>query len=554
MATSLFYKYLCKVIDISVNLFVFLLHQSINLLLKCVSRKTIHKIFVDYRSLLIMLVIVPASFFYDLFARIRSWIVWSFFQTNVLHDVKVQNIQNQILEWRRNGATKKMCTNRSTWGSVSMRISNFKKNCNRIDLDLHDIIEVDFKKQTVRVEPGVNMGQITDHLNKLGWTLALTIEMEDLTVGGLINGFGLENNSHIYGMLYETAVAYEVVTSDGKVLTCTEQENSDLFKAIPGSHGTLAFLVSVDLKIIPCKKWMKVNYIPCYNQADFKKRITDLTTDRETCPQYVEALVYTRETAVVFTANYCDEPIGQERSKINRLNLWFKPFFYKYVEGFLQSGPDYDYVPIRDWMHRHTRSIFWELEDLVPFANSPLYRWTWGILGAPKISLLKSIWTKEIRNDLVYKHIVQDMVVPLKDLEDTINFVHDTFEVYPMLFYPVRIFPHDPEIMIKNPKEFINNDPKEGQMYFELGIYGVPKCVKNGRKYDGPAEIRKMDLFCREHNGFFFLYTDIFCTEEEFNQTFNFDLYNKCREKYNAKDAFPTIWEKVKPDFSTFVD
>lgn len=63
-----------------------------------------------------------------------------------------------------------------------------------------------------------------------------------------------------------------------------------------------------------------------------------------------------------------------------------------------------------------------------------------------------------------------------------------------------------------------------------------------------------MSTFCREHDGFFLLYTDLFCTEEEFNQTFNFDLYNKCREKYHATDAFPTIWEKIKPDFSTFLN
>lgn len=71
---------------------------------------------------------------------------------------------------------------------------------------------------------------------------------------------------------------------------------------------------------------------------------------------------------------------------------------------------------------------------MVPFANSPLYRWTWGILGAPKVSLLKCIWTKEIRNDLVYKHVVQDLVVPLKDFEDTINFCHDTFEICRFIF------------------------------------------------------------------------------------------------------------------------
>ena len=59
----------------------------------------------------------------------------------------------------------------------------------------------------------------------------------DLTVGGLLMGMGVENNSHRYGMLHETCVAYEIVTGDGQLLRCTEQENSDLFRALPGSHG-----------------------------------------------------------------------------------------------------------------------------------------------------------------------------------------------------------------------------------------------------------------------------------------------------------------------------
>lgn len=108
MTTSIFYRYLVKIGDVLVNFFNLFLQLSLGLFLKCVSRKTIHKVFVEYRSLLIMFIIVPASFTYDLFARVRSWIVWYFFQTNVLHNIKVQNVQNQVLEWRRNGATKKM--------------------------------------------------------------------------------------------------------------------------------------------------------------------------------------------------------------------------------------------------------------------------------------------------------------------------------------------------------------------------------------------------------------------------------------------------------------
>ena len=35
----------------------------------------------------------------------------------------------------------------------------------------------------------------------------------------------------------------------------------------------------------------------------------------------------------------------------------------------LERGEFEDWIPLRDYYHRHTRSIFWELEELMPFAG-----------------------------------------------------------------------------------------------------------------------------------------------------------------------------------------
>ena len=294
---------------------------------------------------------------------------------------------------------------------------------------MHDILQVDTKQRIVRVEPYVNMGQITDHLNSIGWTLALTIEMEDLTVGGLLMGMGLENNSHKYGLFHEICSAYEIVTASGDLIRATKDGNPELFRALPASHGTLGFLVAAELAIVPCKAWVEVHYIPCYSQEELKTRMTELTRNAHHCPQFVEATVYSRDKSVIFTADFCDTPSWLQCFQINRINLWFKPWFYKHVESHLKEGRRKEYVPTRDWFHRHTRSIFWELQDLIPFGNAWWYRWTWAALGPPKISLLKAFWTPEVRHDLIYKHVVQDILVPLEFLEKTINLFDEIFEI-----------------------------------------------------------------------------------------------------------------------------
>ena len=59
-----------------------------------------------------------------------------------------------------------------------------------------------------------------------------------------------------------------MVLSDGSVVICSEDSNSDLFHAIPWSYGTLGFLASVEIDIIPAKRFIQLNYKPTYSQTE----------------------------------------------------------------------------------------------------------------------------------------------------------------------------------------------------------------------------------------------------------------------------------------------
>lgn len=54
--------------------------------------------------------------------------------------------------------------------------------------------------RTVRCEPLVTMGQLSRTLSRLGWTIPILPELDDLTVGGLVMGTGIETSSHKYGL------------------------------------------------------------------------------------------------------------------------------------------------------------------------------------------------------------------------------------------------------------------------------------------------------------------------------------------------------------------
>lgn len=108
---------------------------------------------------------------------------------------------------------------------------------------------------------------------------------------------------------------------------------------------------------------------------------------------------------------------------MNRINLWYKPFYFRHLESLLLAGhATYDeIVPLKHYYHRFTRSIFWEIEDMIPFASHPLYRFCWGWMGAPEVAFVKLFQGPVIRKSSVYAHIVQESCLPVRRVAEALD-------------------------------------------------------------------------------------------------------------------------------------
>ncbi|CAL5331342.1 unnamed protein product [Camellia sinensis] len=172
------------------------------------------------------------------------------------HDENVKKVVKRLKQ-RNPSKDGLVCTARKPWIAVGMRNVDYKR-ARHFEVDLsafRNILEIDRERMIARVEPLVNMGQITRVTVPMNLALAVVAELDDLTVRGLINGYGIEGSSHIYGLFADTVVAYEIVLADGQVVRATkDNEYCDLFYAIPWSQGTLGLLVSAEIKLIPIQK------------------------------------------------------------------------------------------------------------------------------------------------------------------------------------------------------------------------------------------------------------------------------------------------------------
>lgn len=495
----------------------------------------------EYRGILICIFLLPISVALNVIGWIRLHLMT--LRSNADgHAKRVQEISKAVKEAGK--SEQKLCTDRPGYATMSLKGEAHKRGHKKIPMKslLVDIIDINTKNLTVRVEPLVNMGQLSRYLIPRGFTLQVTPELDELTVGGLLMGFGIESSSHVFGLFQEICVEYEVVLGDGRVIFArADNEYSDLFAALPWSYGTLGLIVGATLKICPCKPYVAVKY----RRYDSLSSLSEAFKEASCKPkpsQFVEGLAYSLNSGVVMEADFCDSP-KIRGSTFNNIGLWFKKWFYVHVlevvEGKKEGETVVEVMPLRAYYHRHTKGIFWEMQYIIPFADQAWFRYLFGWAVPPNIPLMKSTQTAAMKKLWREQFVVQDMLVPMSELEKMMLYMDKRLRIYPMWLCPHLVVRHEKGGMLQPSSRCPSTQQQE--MYVDIGIYGVPHV----QPYRHTEEMRALEAKVREAEGYQGLYAVCYMDKKEFREMFHHELYDACREKYGAISRFPDVFEKA---------
>lgn len=276
---------------------------------------------------------------------------------------------------------------------------------------------------------------------------------------------------------------------------CFRDENSDLFYAVPWSYGTLGFLTAVDIMIIPFKPYIKMIYEPTYSiketmevfARETKKDVNKLDVIDENDNDSVEGIMYTKDKAVIMTGTFVD---NYEPGKLNRMGLWYKPWFYKYVETFLKKGRRVEYIPTVDFLFRHNKPFYWLTHIWVPFGHNVLFRYLFGWLLPYNFGLLKKIRQACVPEEATNNFVLQDFGLPLRHLEKGIEYYHQQCEVYPIWLCPAKAMDTGPVNALKDE----SNDP----IHVDIGLYGYSPIAD----FKPHEALKNMEKFTRDHAGY----------------------------------------------------
>ncbi len=201
---------------------------------------------------------------------------------------------------------------------------------------------------------------------------------------------------------------------------------------------------------------------------------------------------------------------------MNNVLRWYKPWFYKHVEGFLKkSGRNVEYIPSRDYYHRHQRCLFWELSVAFPYGNNRIFRYLFGWVLMVNPQLVKLFMPMTVQ-DLFLKqrhHIIQDFGFPIHKMKKALEFTHQNAQVrvkafdfdteHSILkqFMPPQVYPIwlCPVIMFPTPA-MTHSTTSQPEMYVDIGIYGECQSEKT---CDSTVKetIRDFEKFALENQG-----------------------------------------------------
>ncbi|MFI7482058.1 FAD-binding oxidoreductase [Kocuria sp. M1R5S2] len=105
-----------------------------------------------------------------------------------------------------------------------------------LDLSRVDQVHVDLETGLVTVGGGTRTGALHAALREHELALPLG-NSPAVGIGGLVLGGGVSVVSRAMGLTCDTLVSTEMVLADGRVVTCSEQHNGDLFWACRGGGG-----------------------------------------------------------------------------------------------------------------------------------------------------------------------------------------------------------------------------------------------------------------------------------------------------------------------------
>ena len=116
-----------------------------------------------------------------------------------------------------------------------------------------------FTNDQVRVNSGMSWIQVLSSTLQHGLRPPVITQSPEITVGGTLSVGGVDGGSYRYGTQVDNVLEMQIVTGEGKLMTCSADQEPELFNAVLAGLGQCGIILSATLRLISAETHARIH-------------------------------------------------------------------------------------------------------------------------------------------------------------------------------------------------------------------------------------------------------------------------------------------------------
>ena len=391
--------------------------------------------------------------------------------------------------------------------------------------DLVHVLEIDIDAGWVDVEGMIPYDALVDATLLHGVMPRVVPQLKSITVGGAVAGIGIEATSFRHGMVHETVLEMDVALPDGRIVTCTpDNEHADLFAGIPNSYGTLGYATRLRIETQPVKDFVEIRHRRFPDRDGFFAALSASYDDASI--DFLDGVAFAADEFVLTSGRFVDT--APRRSDYTLVNIYYQSL----------RTLETDHLTTAHYLWRWDTDWFWCSKNL-----GVQHRWVRQLLGRERLgsrfyqrvmrwnSQWRLLETAERLGGYRRESIIQDVDLPLATASDFLELFMREIGILPVWVCPVANRSDTASPLF----------PAPADRYVNFGFWDT---MRSNIGYPPGYFNRIVEHAVTRLGGIKSLYSSSFYEEEEFHRIYGGDAHRALKDTYDPERALGELYAK----------
>jgi FAD/FMN-containing dehydrogenase len=389
------------------------------------------------------------------------------------------------------------------------------------------VLHVDPQARTADVLGMTTYEELVDATLPHGLMPLVVPQLKTITLGGAVTGLGIESSSFRNGTPHESVLEMDVLTGDGRVVTCSRDQERELFTGFPNSYGTLGYALRLRIELEPVRPYVHLRHVRVDGARGAAEVFAQVCGSGDA--HFVDGTWFSEDEVYVTLACWADDAPSLSDYTGERI-------YYRSIEHRRE-----DWLTVRDYLWRWDTDWFW-CSRAFGVQNPAVRRWVpkrylrsdtyWRLVAFEQKHRWKTRWDRR-RGLPEREEVVQDVEVPVDRLGEFMDVFAREVPIAPVWFCPLRqrdagvvweLYPLDPDVL-----------------YVNVGFWSSV-ALEPGEP-DGTHN-RLVERLVEQLGGRKSLYSTSFYDEDEFWRLYGGDAYERLKKTYDPDGRLLDLYAK----------